>query len=152
MQNYQSHSLFGDGRCGFRALHAALRYAGSDARFHIPDNVENTRVLITFARQLGLTVYACSAAEEALDLTVANTPVLVVYKVPAEPSDTDTVYHAVFTSDIGPLTRYDIHVLIMGWEHLTPEVTKETAEFLPVARHMPVQQRVLNWLYKPWKG
>jgi hypothetical protein len=52
---------------------------------------------------------------------VDDRPVLVVYKVPGE-TDLDNAdgcrYHAVFCSDIGPLHRYEIHMLIAGWEKL----------------------------------
>ena len=107
--------------CVRRALDAAFRYAGAWYPIDILDDVKWSKNLQAFCKKLGLEVYT-----EGVILADSR-PCLVIYEVP-NPTQEDVetsknedgvVYHCVFCSDCGPIHRYKVHTMVLGWEKLT---------------------------------
>jgi len=102
-------------QCVERALQAAFKWAG----FEYPVDVKGlkwSQDTIKFCRKLGLEVYTEGA------VMCDARPVLVTYEVPGGTNPENAngkEYHCVFVSDIGPLHRYNIEYIVMGWENLT---------------------------------
>jgi hypothetical protein len=103
-----------DGKCVQRALEAGFRFAGCEVPA-LHESISKSANLKSFCESKGLEIY------ENKTLACNDRPVLAVYEVPDEYDLSNSnfkKYHAVFCSDAGPVTRYNVMMIIMGWENL----------------------------------
>lgn len=103
------------GMCAKRALTAAFKFSGFYYPVQLDDGLCWTDALKKFCRNLGLEVY------DSGKVPIDDRPVLAVYQVPDQENSNNVdgyKYHAVFCSDVGPLLRYKLELLIAGWERL----------------------------------
>lgn len=120
MEPYDDNGKTKVGDCAQRSLKAAFRYAQIPYSVALPENISWTFTLAKFCRGLGLTVY-----DKPCNINTGNNSVLAVYEVPEktdENNEDGKAYHAVFCSDSGPITRYNVTVLVMGWEKLSEKL------------------------------